>query len=114
MASKLANKIEGYIKSAFPSFRYQKEKYVPYRNNRLFFDFYIPELKLYIEVQGQQHYSFNKFFHKDVEDFTDQKYRDSLKTEWANEEGFKLLKLSYDIVDKLTQEEFRQMVIKFI
>jgi len=50
--SNLADKIEKHIKDSFGSYKYVKEKYVKYQNNRLFFDFFLPELGILIEVQG--------------------------------------------------------------
>lgn len=110
--SHLAESIEKLLKKCFPSYRYKKEYYVLYQNTQLFFDFYLSELKLLIEVQGQQHYSFNKLFHASKENFLAQKYRDRLKTQYIDEVGKKLLVIPFDEIPKLTEAEFRSRIIK--
>ena len=54
-----------------------RENFRPYwmaneNGQRLELDFFIEELSVAIEVQGQQHYSFVKHFHKDYQSFLDQ------------------------------------------
>jgi very-short-patch-repair endonuclease len=112
--SDLADKVEQLLKDTFPTYLLRKEKYVLYQNTQLFFDFYMPEFKLLIEVQGEQHYKFNKFFHKDVTDLNRQKYRDSLKTQWASENKQKLLILKYDEIKTLTKASLKKKVIDLI
>jgi len=112
--SNIANKVKKHIKTCFPNHRLFCEHYVSFQNNKLLFDFYLPEFKLLIEVQGQQHYSYNNFFHSNSNDFKSQKYRDLLKTQWADEEGYKLLKIKYDEIEDLTNESFRELVVNFI
>jgi very-short-patch-repair endonuclease len=112
--SDLADRVEQLLKDAFPTYLIRKEKYVLYQNTQLFFDFYMPEFKLLIEVQGQQHYEFNKFFHNDVNVFNKQKYRDSLKTQWASEKHLKLLLLKYDEVELLTKEALKNKIIELL
>lgn len=73
-----------------------------FRGERLFFDFYIKELSLYVEVQGQQHTSFVKHFHSDKEAFNKQKYRDNLKRIWVEEDGSCLIRVNYD--EDITEE----------
>lgn len=55
------------------------EYYVNFNNNKLYFDFYVPELGTFFECQGQQHFKFVKFFHGDVGNFKAQKARDNDK-----------------------------------
>lgn len=112
--STYSDKIEKLFKKCFPSYRLTKEKYVFYQNTRLLFDFFIPEMRLLIEVQGQQHYSFNSFFHKDKKDLDNQKFHDVLKEDWAASNGYSLLCLKYDIIDELTESSFRSLLIKNI
>lgn len=112
--SKASTKVHKLFKSQFANYKIVTEHYTPYRGNRLFFDFFIPELKLLVEVQGNQHFQFNSFFHSDKKDLTQQKFRDTLKTEWADEMGYKLLTLTEDEIFSFTEEAFRQKVIDFI
>lgn len=77
----------------------------------MYFDFFIPELNVFIEVQGEQHYKFNKFFHRNIDMFYDQQYRDKLKTQWVAEKKAKLIELSFKDIPGLTVETFRHLVI---
>jgi very-short-patch-repair endonuclease len=112
--SNYSDKVESMFKRAFPSYRIKKEKYILYQGIRLFYDFIVPEMKLLIEVQGQQHYSFNKLYHRDKEDLEKQKFNDTLKEEWASTNGYSLLSIKYDIIDSLTDSKFKTMVIDII
>jgi very-short-patch-repair endonuclease len=112
--SKIADKVAKLLKKEFSNHRVVREHYVVYSGNKLFFDFFIPELKILIEVQGDQHYVFNSFFHKDNQDLKQQKYRDTLKTQWVEDNSYKLLTLNTKEIEDLTSESFRKMIIDFI
>ena len=62
---------------------------------RLRFDFYIPKYNILIEYDGQQHYKKINYFHKSFEDFESQRYRDSLKNDYANKHDFNLIRIKY-------------------
>lgn len=110
--SNLAAKVEKILKKGFPMYRIGKEYYVSYQATSLFFDFHLPEIKVVIEVQGQQHYSFNKFFHRDKADFDAQQYRDRLKTEWCSLQKYTLVTLKYDEIDSLTAASLKEKIIR--
>lgn len=42
---------------------------------------------IYIEVHGQQHYKFNKYYHKTTKNFEDSKRRDRIKKNFAKKNG---------------------------
>lgn len=46
-----------------------------------YFDFYLPTLNLIIEYHGQQHYSFNPYFHHTLENFNYRLEKDKTKKE---------------------------------
>ena len=99
--SKQADFVSSLIDECFPFFNKKKEIYVNYQKEKLFYDFLIDELRVLIEVQGQQHYEFIEFFHKSYFNFQKQKKRDKLKEEWAEDNGYTLLKIEYsDELDK--------------
>lgn len=79
----------------FPDCVYKKE---------LPFDFYLPKQKVLIEYQGEQHYEFNKHFHKTKEMFEERKLKDRIKKEYAINKGYTLLEPTYklDTQDKIT------------
>jgi hypothetical protein len=84
------------------------EHYVSYKGSRLFFDFYIKELDVFIEVQGRQHVQFVKHFHGTAENFRNQKMRDNLKIEYVQEKDKCLVRI-YD-----TEKVTKALVLKKI
>ena len=72
---------------------------------KLPFDFYIPELNLLIEMQGQQHYMAVKFW--GAEDGLKNRQRhDQIKKEFCEKEGYNLLVINYyeDIEERVNEE----------
>ena len=67
----------------------------PSKKSALFLDFFIPSLSLGIEVHGQQHYEFCKFFHKTKAGFLTAKKRDFIKEDWCELNGIELIVLKY-------------------
>jgi hypothetical protein len=55
----------------------------PIPDERLFLDFYMPHHKLAFEFQGDQHDTFNKFFHGDKSGFERSQARDQRKKAWC-------------------------------
>lgn len=101
--SAIAKLVYDTIKELFPHLTIIEEKYINYKGVRLYFDFYIREMGLFIEVQGAQHYNYNDHFHSSSEDFKKQKYRDNLKIEYIqNNESVSLLRIRYN--EEVTKE----------
>lgn len=69
--------------------------------NNYRYDFYITDYNLIIEYQGQQHYSFVKFFHKTLKRFQEQLERDSFKKAIA-------LRHHYDYLE-INHKEFKNL-----
>ena len=67
----------------------------PAKKSTLFLDFFIPNLQLGVEVHGQQHYKFCKFFHKTKAGFLTSLKRDFIKEDWCNLNGIELMVLKY-------------------
>jgi hypothetical protein len=82
-------------------FEFQKsfpDLYFKSKNGRLKYDFYIPDQNLLIEFDGEYHYnpiSFSKLISKEDQLLLTQT-RDRLKTEYAEKNGYKLLRIRYD------------------
>ena len=102
--SKISEEVYTSVKRIFPLSKIKKEHYVRYKGVKLFFDFFILDLKVLIEVQGAQHTQFVNHFHLDKEAFASQKNRDNLKIEYiqTNPE-LSLVRFNYNekITDKL-------------
>ena len=83
-------------------------KYTNKRNLEL--DIYNDDLKIAIEYNGEQHYKFIPFFHKDVVAFENQQLRDSFKRKVCDEMGIQLicikytLKTYYEIKNNITSQ----------
>jgi hypothetical protein len=80
--------------------------------SRLFFDFYVRELSIYLEIQGRQHSDFVKHFHGDRETFLKQKYRDNLKIQYVQENDKCLTRFNYD--EDITEELIMEKITKVL
>jgi very-short-patch-repair endonuclease len=96
MISHLAKSVRTSLHEAFPNTLIKEEEYLNYKGTRLFFDFYIPSLNIYVEVQGSQHVEFNSHFHNDAAAFRAAKKRDRLKKEWCELQDYTLVCINYD------------------
>jgi very-short-patch-repair endonuclease len=111
MSSLNERAFEKLFKVAFPRTRYIKQKQISYNGQILRFDFYIPSLNLYVEVQGQQHFTFNSFFYESDLDFKKQKRRDSLKEEWCEREGASFCSITDKELNKMTAADLKKTIV---
>lgn len=73
----------------------------PIPGSKLTIDFFIPQLRIAVEVDGSQHKKFNKFFHGTIENFRKQKERDARKKSWCEMNNIDL----YSVTDLEQLEE---------
>jgi hypothetical protein len=66
-------------------------------NHALELDCYNSNLKLAAEYNGEQHYKYIPFFHKNKEAFLNQKYRDDMKYRICKEKGIDLIIIPYTV-----------------
>jgi len=105
--SKIAEDTYDLLNKMFPACTILKEVYVKYKYTRLFFDYYIRELGVYVEVQGRQHVEFVKHFHGDKQTFVGQKRRDNMKLQYIQENSkLCLVRLYYN--EKITEDLVRR------
>lgn len=109
--SKFHIRARNLLKELFNSYRILEEVKLPgstelHRKSVLYLDFYIPSIKLAIEVHGQQHYEFCDFFHKNKADFLKGKARDEDKIEWCKLNDINIVILNY----KESDDEWRQRI----
>lgn len=96
--SATANQVQSILNELFPANPHRRvfvEQYINFKGHRLFFDFFIKELSVFIEIQGAQHKKFVKHFHGTAENFSNQKLRDNLKIQYVQENNFCLARF-YD------------------
>lgn len=109
--SKFHLRARNLLKEVFNSYRILEEVKLPgstelHRKSVLYLDFYIPSIKLAIEVHGKQHYEFCSFFHRSKADFVKSRNRDEDKITWCELNEIKLITLKYSESD----DEWRQRI----
>lgn len=109
--SKYHIRARAILKEIYNSYRILEEVKLPgstalHRKSVLYLDFYIPSIKLGIEVHGQQHYEYNAFFHRSKGDFIKGQVRDDDKINWCELNGIELITLKFSESD----DEWRQRI----
>ena len=69
----------------------------PITGKNLELDCYDHVSKIAVEYNGKQHYHFSKRFHKTIEDFQAQIWRDELKKMLCVQNGIVLISISYEV-----------------
>ena len=81
----------------------------PIPDERLYIDFYMPNNSIAFEFHGEQHDTFNKFFHGNKDGFKKSKSRDVRKKQWCELNNIRLVKIRWgatrDNVIKLLLDE---------
>jgi len=80
-------------------------------------DGYNDEMKLGFEYQGVQHYKHTPYFHKDIQDFNKQIYRDNLKKEILEKNGIRVIYVPYSVdlddLEEWIKEELKKYNYRF-
>jgi len=113
--SKTADKVFSILNKLYPPIPYKRvhrEIYINYKGHRLYFDFFIRELGVFVEVQGEQHERFIKHFHSDKAGFDAQRSRDNLKIQYVEEKKQCLIRFRHDeeITEKLVKEKINKVL----
>ena len=83
----------------------QEKVFKDLRNGLYRFDFYIPSKKICIEINGAQHYQYNKLFHKKRSDFTKAQERDRRKISYCLAHKIKIYCIPYWEVENIRMLE---------
>lgn len=113
--SKIANEVYDVLIDMFPQRlapRVKREIYVRHAGQKLFFDFYIKELGIYVEVQGRQHTEFIEHFHTEKEAFLKQKHRDNVKIQYVQDKNKCLIRFNYN--EKITKDLVQEKINKVL
>lgn len=82
---------------------------LPLVSTRCTFDLYNASRKIVVEIQGKQHYSFNKHFHKSSRtNYLGQIKRDLDKQKYCEINNILLIEVMEDEVDNLSKEWFKE------
>jgi len=76
-------------------------------------DGYNSELALAFEYQGQQHYKYVPYFHRNKEAFQNQQYRDYMKRVMCRDNGIKLIEVPYDVKHTDIEQYMKKELVKF-
>lgn len=80
----------------------------PKTGKSLYFDIYLPNEKVFIEIHGKQHYEYNGYYHKTKEDFLKAQNRDKVKKKYAQKNG---LYIEIDARKEISEEEVLKNII---
>jgi len=95
--SKLHIEARKILYELFPTMQILEEVQIKPRGSKTqYLDFYINQIKLAIEVHGQQHYKFNTMFHASAQDFLNQRKNDIDKQEWCEVNNITYIELPYN------------------
>lgn len=76
--------------------------------NKLRLDCYFRKSNIAIEYNGIQHYKYIPFFHRGINTLEYQNYKDSIKKEYCNKKGIKLIIVSYK--EELTYNNLKNLL----
>ena len=76
------------------------------------YDFELPQYKLIIEVQGEQHTKFIEYFHGTLENYNYQIWKDSYKKDYAISKGYKYVEIFYNDITSGNYKKIIKETIK--
>lgn len=71
------------------------------KRQHLMIDFYLPDYRMFIEMNGEQHYKYIACFHQDSWTFEDQQIRDESLRQYSKRHNVRLLVIKYDEIKKI-------------
>lgn len=89
------------LKNLFPTMQILEEVSIHPRKNQIaYLDFFIPLLKVCVEVHGEQHYNFTPFYHANILAFAKARKKDSEKKEWCHINDIQYIELPYNKIEE--------------
>lgn len=105
--SKLQHEIYNLTCKAYPIYDVVYEYPIGELGQRI--DIFIPLLGIAIEIDGIQHFEYNKFFFKDANAWNNSVRLDKMKDKYLVEKGVKLIRIPYNTKIK-TVEELKELI----
>ena len=102
--SKIQKKVKNFLKKYWDNHICYEE--FPVYGTRMSVDFLNATRKIAIEVNGEQHEKYNKFFHKNRLNYFYSIKRDFDKKKWLEMNEYMVIEINYDEVDQLSEEFF--------
>ena len=102
--SKLQKKVKDFLKPYWKNHVCYEE--FPVYGTRMSVDLLNATRKIAIEVNGEQHEKYNKFFHKNRLNYFYSIKRDFNKRKWLERNGYNLIEINYNEVDNLSESFF--------
>ena len=99
--SKGENLIQEYLTSHYIKFEPQKTFENCKYKNRLPFDFYLTDLNICVEYDGELHFRSIEYFGGDKH-LKDTQRNDKIKTEYCEKNNIKLIRIKYDEIDNIS------------
>jgi hypothetical protein len=93
------------LRRVYPLDRVLEEVYLP--GVKLTADFVLPLRRLVVEVHGEQHYTFNPFFHGSRFGFAASLRRDREKADWCRANALELVVFKWDDGDAVWEGQLR-------
>ena len=97
--SELHMRCRNILNKLYPLYIVCEEVVIPATNGSAI-DFFLPELRLAIECQGEQHYKYIQHFHGTKLGFLNAMKRDRNKKDWCDSNNIRLVELKYDGSDR--------------
>ena len=96
--SEFQAKVKTVLRELYKNYDILEDFPIPNSGN-LSLDFFVPMLKLAIEVDGIQHTKFVPMFHRSRQDFVTQTKNDGRKQEWCEMNGIRLIRVPHTTTD---------------
>lgn len=106
---------ERYVEKALCNLGITNFEYAVVLPNKLHLDFYLPDYRIAIEYDGQQHYEYVPHFHNhDINNFYRRLERDREKDQYCSDHNIKLIRIKYtaDTLEEVTNILKSKLIIK--
>lgn len=108
--SKFHREVLNIVHSMYPNDIIQVNHCIKANGKNLYFDIFLPRLKIAIEADGRQHVEFVQHFHGDASGFQESKNNDNIKNSYCELNNITLVRILYN--EELTKELIQDKIIK--